>query len=169
MYAGCHYASGAAISTGTVYNTDTYSTTRICSKSRWFLSIQVPKSLEKYFLKKNKTTNKHLPFYSYETGNGIVAEEQGYLKNAGNPETEAQVAQGSYSYTGPDGVPITVTYIADENGANIFLILSNTVYLKHYLHYLLPFLHYLQDSDLKEPIYQHLHQYHLKFKKRLIK
>ena len=54
--------------------------------------------------------------YSYETGNGIVAEEQGYLKNAGNPETEAQVAQGSYSYTGPDGVPITVTYIADENG-----------------------------------------------------
>lgn len=54
--------------------------------------------------------------YSYETGNGIVAEEQGYLKNAGNPETEAQVAQGSYSYTGPDGVPYQITYIADENG-----------------------------------------------------
>lgn len=27
-----------------------------------------------------------------------------------------QVAQGSYSYTGPDGVLYTVTYIADENG-----------------------------------------------------
>jgi hypothetical protein len=26
------------------------------------------------------------------------------------------VAQGSYSYTAPDGTPITVTYIADENG-----------------------------------------------------
>lgn len=24
--------------------------------------------------------------------------------------------QGSYSYTGPDGVVYTVTYIADENG-----------------------------------------------------
>lgn len=24
--------------------------------------------------------------------------------------------QGSYSYTGPDGVVYTITYIADENG-----------------------------------------------------
>ncbi|XP_077302952.1 endocuticle structural glycoprotein SgAbd-2-like [Arctopsyche grandis] len=54
--------------------------------------------------------------YSYETGNGIQAQEQGYLKNAGIKDQEAQVAQGSYSYTGPDGIPITVTYIADENG-----------------------------------------------------
>lgn len=53
---------------------------------------------------------------SYETGNGIQAQEQGYLKNAGVKDQEAQVAQGSYSYTGPDGIPITVTYIADENG-----------------------------------------------------
>lgn len=29
--------------------------------------------------------------FSYETGNGISAEEEGFLKNAGNPETEAQV------------------------------------------------------------------------------
>lgn len=27
-----------------------------------------------------------------------------------------QVAQGSYSYTAPDGQLISVTYIADENG-----------------------------------------------------
>ncbi|XP_067000873.2 endocuticle structural glycoprotein SgAbd-2 [Anabrus simplex] len=54
--------------------------------------------------------------YNYETGNGIIANEQGYLKNAGYPDIEAQVAQGSYSYTGPDGVVYTVTYIADENG-----------------------------------------------------
>lgn len=26
------------------------------------------------------------------------------------------MVQGSYSYTSPDGTPITVTYIADENG-----------------------------------------------------
>ncbi|XP_023943615.2 endocuticle structural glycoprotein SgAbd-2 [Bicyclus anynana] len=54
--------------------------------------------------------------WSYETGNGIQAQEQGYLKNAGIKDAEAQVAQGSYSYTGPEGIPITVTYIADENG-----------------------------------------------------
>ncbi|KAJ8732711.1 hypothetical protein PYW07_015310 [Mythimna separata] len=54
--------------------------------------------------------------YSYETGNGIAAQEQGYLKNAGQKDLEAQVAQGSYSYTSPEGIPISVTYTADENG-----------------------------------------------------
>ncbi|KPJ11368.1 Endocuticle structural glycoprotein SgAbd-2 [Papilio machaon] len=54
--------------------------------------------------------------YSYETGNGIAAQEQGYLKNAGVKDAEAQVAQGSYSYTSPEGIPIAVSYIADENG-----------------------------------------------------
>ncbi|XP_055701784.1 pupal cuticle protein 36a-like [Phlebotomus papatasi] len=53
--------------------------------------------------------------YAYETGNGIAAEETGFLKNAGT-EQEAQVAQGEYSYTAPDGTLIRVTYIADENG-----------------------------------------------------
>jgi hypothetical protein len=53
---------------------------------------------------------------SFETGNGIVAEENGFLKNAGNPETEAQVAQGSSSYTSPEGLQIKLAYLADENG-----------------------------------------------------
>lgn len=56
------------------------------------------------------------PCSSYETANEINVEEKGYLKNAGNPETEAQVAEGSFSYTGTDGVRYTVTYVADENG-----------------------------------------------------
>lgn len=55
-------------------------------------------------------------FFSYETGNGIQAQEQGYLKNAGNAQSEAQVMQGSFSYTGPDGVTYTINYIADEDG-----------------------------------------------------
>ncbi|XP_018571571.1 endocuticle structural glycoprotein SgAbd-2-like [Anoplophora glabripennis] len=54
--------------------------------------------------------------YSYETGNGISAEEQGFLKNAGQPEVEAQVAQGRFSYTSPEGQAIELSYIADENG-----------------------------------------------------
>lgn len=52
---------------------------------------------------------------SFETSNGIRADEQGYIKNPGT-EREAQVMQGSYSYTGADGIIYTVTYIADENG-----------------------------------------------------
>ncbi|KAH8271618.1 hypothetical protein KR018_011293 [Drosophila ironensis] len=53
--------------------------------------------------------------YSYETGNGINAEEEGYLKNPGT-DNAGQVAQGSFSYTSPEGIPIRITYLADENG-----------------------------------------------------
>ncbi|KAH8380681.1 hypothetical protein KR009_012379 [Drosophila setifemur] len=54
--------------------------------------------------------------YEYETGNGIKAEEMGYLKNPGVEGEEAQVAEGSFSYTSPEGDEISLTYIADENG-----------------------------------------------------
>lgn len=54
--------------------------------------------------------------FAYETGNGINAQEQGYVKNAGVKDAEIQVAQGYYSYTAPDGQPIHVHYTADENG-----------------------------------------------------
>lgn len=53
---------------------------------------------------------------SYETGNGISAQEQGQLKNAGNPETEAEEVQGAYEYTAPDGSKIALQYVANENG-----------------------------------------------------
>lgn len=54
--------------------------------------------------------------YEYETGNGIAAAQNGYLKNAGVKDAEAQVAQGYFSYTGEDGVPVSLSYTADENG-----------------------------------------------------
>ncbi|KAG5675021.1 hypothetical protein PVAND_004961 [Polypedilum vanderplanki] len=53
--------------------------------------------------------------YAYETGNGIQAEEEGYLKNPGTEE-EAQVSRGKYSYTSPEGELIEVIWEADENG-----------------------------------------------------
>ncbi|XP_063702527.1 myb-like protein Q [Culicoides brevitarsis] len=54
--------------------------------------------------------------FSYTTGDGQAQQAQGYLKNRGVKNIEAQVVQGSYSYTSPEGKPISVTYIADENG-----------------------------------------------------
>ncbi|RZB39896.1 Chitin bind 4 domain containing protein [Asbolus verrucosus] len=53
--------------------------------------------------------------WSYETENGIAAQEQGVLKNANSPDP-IEEAQGSYQYTAPDGTPISVQYIANENG-----------------------------------------------------
>ncbi|KAL7737092.1 hypothetical protein ACLKA6_005309 [Drosophila palustris] len=53
--------------------------------------------------------------YGYETENGINVEEEGYLKNAGT-DNAGPVAQGFFSYTAPDGTPIRITYVADENG-----------------------------------------------------
>ncbi|TDG50801.1 hypothetical protein AWZ03_002790 [Drosophila navojoa] len=55
--------------------------------------------------------------YGYAAADGTTAQAQGYVKNLGYGEgVEAQVIQGSYSYTSPEGTPITVRYIADENG-----------------------------------------------------
>ncbi|XP_044252488.1 pupal cuticle protein 20-like [Tribolium madens] len=54
-------------------------------------------------------------YYAYETGNGIQAEERGHLKNAGSTN-EAESAEGSFSYTGPDGQRYSIQYVADENG-----------------------------------------------------
>lgn len=52
--------------------------------------------------------------YAYETGNGIQAQEEGYLKDDG--AEGAQQAQGSFSYTGDDGQQYSIQYTADENG-----------------------------------------------------
>lgn len=53
-------------------------------------------------------------FFRYETANGISAQESGAQKAIG-PEA-GSVAQGSYSYTSPEGKQVSISYIADENG-----------------------------------------------------
>lgn len=55
--------------------------------------------------------------FSYETANGIKAEEVGNLKRATSADkTDVIVAKGSYSYTSPEGELIQVTYVADDEG-----------------------------------------------------
>ncbi|XP_076272300.1 uncharacterized protein LOC143203873 [Rhynchophorus ferrugineus] len=48
--------------------------------------------------------------YNYETGNGIAAQEEGDARGDGTK------AQGSFSFTVPNGEQISITYTADENG-----------------------------------------------------
>ena len=53
--------------------------------------------------------------YSYETENGISADETGEPRIAGE-DGPAIAVQGSYRYVGTDGVTYEVQYTADENG-----------------------------------------------------
>lgn len=53
--------------------------------------------------------------FSYETGNGIQAQESGAPRAQG-PEGPAVTAEGGFSYRAPDGQQIQITYTADENG-----------------------------------------------------
>lgn len=53
--------------------------------------------------------------YSYETANGIQAQEDGHLNYVGT-EQEALEARGSFSYTDNNGQVYQVSYVANENG-----------------------------------------------------
>ncbi|XP_050663720.1 pupal cuticle protein 20-like [Leptidea sinapis] len=58
--------------------------------------------------------------YSFATGDGKQAQESGfqkdvYIDNTGSPQG-TQVVEGSYAYVSPEGTPIQVSYVADENG-----------------------------------------------------
>ncbi|XP_026328434.1 endocuticle structural glycoprotein SgAbd-8-like [Hyposmocoma kahamanoa] len=66
-------------------------------------------------LKQESEVNPDSYSWSYETGNGIAAEERGALKNVGAEEPALDV-QGQFKYTADDGSNIVLTYIANENG-----------------------------------------------------
>ncbi|KAJ3653853.1 hypothetical protein Zmor_013085 [Zophobas morio] len=52
--------------------------------------------------------------FSFETENGIAAEERAQVRAAGN-ELE-KVAQGAFHWTSPEGEQVSVSYVADGNG-----------------------------------------------------
>ncbi|XP_042888222.1 cuticle protein AMP1A-like [Penaeus japonicus] len=49
--------------------------------------------------------------FDVETGNGIVVSESGSPGNKG-----AIASAGFFSYTAPDGTPVSLKFVADENG-----------------------------------------------------
>ncbi|CAH3903309.1 unnamed protein product [Pieris brassicae] len=53
--------------------------------------------------------------FSYETGNGIQAQETGSPRAQG-PEGPAVTAEGGFSFRTPEGQQISLSYTADENG-----------------------------------------------------
>uniref|UniRef100_A0AAG5CXV8 Uncharacterized protein n=1 Tax=Anopheles atroparvus TaxID=41427 RepID=A0AAG5CXV8_ANOAO len=92
--------------------------------------------------------------YAYTTGDGQQQQAQGYLKNAGLKDLEAQSVQGSYSYTSPEGQLITVTYIADENGAFVSTLTSVRSLMRVHNYVTVP-LFPPQDSAPRERICPH--------------
>ncbi|CAH0715716.1 unnamed protein product, partial [Brenthis ino] len=53
--------------------------------------------------------------YGYETGNGIVSQSEGVVKNP-NSDNPALEVKGSVRYTAPDGTPVSLDWTADEYG-----------------------------------------------------
>ncbi|XP_014247119.1 larval cuticle protein 16/17-like [Cimex lectularius] len=53
--------------------------------------------------------------YGFQSEDGVSVQASGSLKALG-PEETAQVVQGSYTYTAPDGTPVTTNWYADETG-----------------------------------------------------
>ena len=54
--------------------------------------------------------------YQYETENGIAVAEEGKPGPVNEDGQASVVAQGSFQYNSPDGTPINVQYVANENG-----------------------------------------------------
>nr|CAD7199171.1 unnamed protein product [Timema douglasi] len=52
----------------------------------------------------------------YLSGDGTTLNEQGALKPTADGTDNVLVKQGSFSYTSPEGIPISLTYVADELG-----------------------------------------------------
>ncbi|KAF0286880.1 Pupal cuticle protein [Amphibalanus amphitrite] len=52
--------------------------------------------------------------YDFETSNGIVVEAAGENRQIG--DAEGMVMRGSYSYTSPEGIDVTIEWLADETG-----------------------------------------------------
>ncbi|CAG9858243.1 unnamed protein product [Phyllotreta striolata] len=54
--------------------------------------------------------------WNFETGNNIIAQEQGQFKPGDKPDEGELDVRGSYEYTDPEGKKVQITYIANKDG-----------------------------------------------------
>ncbi|XP_057666066.1 flexible cuticle protein 12-like [Diorhabda carinulata] len=54
--------------------------------------------------------------FDFETSNGIKRQESGVVKPGATPDDALLTVDGDFSYTLPDGTPVSVTFEASENG-----------------------------------------------------
>lgn len=84
---------------------------KICIRNRYKSCIHSSETTQLVY---NWISNHfYLVCFSFEADNGISAQEQGRLGGGNEPAIQAQ---GGFQYTAPDGAPISLTYVADENG-----------------------------------------------------
>ncbi|XP_063361613.1 endocuticle structural glycoprotein SgAbd-8-like [Cydia amplana] len=80
------------------------------------VAVAAPQDQTAQILKQDSQINPDGSYqWEFETSNGIAANERGALKNIGAEELALEV-QGQSSYTSIDGVPVQLSYIANENG-----------------------------------------------------
>ncbi|OWR53495.1 larval cuticle protein LCP-17-like [Danaus plexippus] len=53
--------------------------------------------------------------YGFESNNGIISQAEGVVKNPSG-ENPALEVKGSVKYNAPDGTPVELVYVANENG-----------------------------------------------------
>ncbi|XP_053964690.1 endocuticle structural glycoprotein ABD-4 [Anastrepha ludens] len=110
----------------TPYNSDPYYNNRYFKNREYYNRQYYDDLLKKYnpevaapqarIIAQNVESNHDGTYtYSYETENGIQAEERGVAVKVGTEE-QKEVVEGSYSFVTPDGMRVIVKYTADENG-----------------------------------------------------
>lgn len=66
--------------------------------------------------------------YTYETSNGIAANEAGQLKQL-SPEESAIITQGQFKYTSPEGITfIIIPYTIENKFIDRIWFLRNNIY-----------------------------------------
>ncbi|XP_041976351.1 larval cuticle protein LCP-17-like [Aricia agestis] len=84
--------------------------------SLFAVALAAPQGQEIPILRQDSNINPDGSFqYSFETGNNIITDANGQLKNIGAEEPALEI-QGQVKYQSDDGTPIELTYIANENG-----------------------------------------------------
>lgn len=84
-------------------------------KNHW-LRFKLNESIIDPFLKRKRNLTNYFIDFSYQSDNGISQNEQGQLRQIPGDEAPSIAVQGQYSYTDPEGLQHSLSYVADENG-----------------------------------------------------